>query len=164
MTALEFIVEMQWTFLLLIILVVLVVAMIRSKGFREAALNRRWKVGPSGLEVEPITPAALQAATATDEEITAVAGDDEVDVTTFRREAVEELMRTGAHWGWYQAQMGFKNPPDPVIMWHEDGSPEIKFGVGSAPNRDSQLERWLIQHRNRTVHRRPDGQNGDLLP
>jgi hypothetical protein len=53
------------------------------------------------------------------------------DPTVMRRDAVEDVMRLSAQWGWEAAQMGFRSPPNPHIEWSEDGRPEIKFGAGT---------------------------------
>ncbi|MFE5021726.1 hypothetical protein, partial [Streptomyces sp. NPDC056690] len=53
MTPAEFIVETQWTLLLLIILLPLIIGMIANEEFRAAILNRRVSVSTSGIEMEP---------------------------------------------------------------------------------------------------------------
>ncbi|MGW7291876.1 helix-turn-helix domain-containing protein [Streptomyces xiamenensis] len=143
MTPAEFIVETQWTLLLLIILLPLIIGMIANREFRAAILNRRLSVSTSGIEMEPTaaTTLALATATATDEEVAAEAGASDADVTVYRREAIEELMRTAAHWGWHQLQMGCRGPPDPIFNWDADGGPTIRYASASTSLRMAMVER-----------------------
>jgi hypothetical protein len=72
MSPAEFIVETQWTLLFLLVLIPLLVAMFASQDFRNTVFARRWKLGPAGLEVEPVpgpSPEDLRAATQSDDEI-----------------------------------------------------------------------------------------------
>jgi hypothetical protein len=49
-----------------------------------------------------------------------------------RREAVEQVMRSSAKWGWEMAQRGLPEPPEMEIRWREDGRPEIHFDYNPA--------------------------------
>lgn len=51
---------MQWTFLLLIILLPLIIGMIVSREFRAAILSRRLSVSTSGIEMEPTATTAAR--------------------------------------------------------------------------------------------------------
>ncbi|MCK1813292.1 hypothetical protein MTQ13_03220 [Streptomyces sp. XM4011] len=134
MTVAEFIVETQWTLLLLIILLPLIIGMIANREFRAAILNRRVSVSTSGIEMEPsaATTAALATATASDEEVAAAISEEEAEpakpeeVTAVRREAVEELVREAAHFGARMQQAGYEPSPVPLIRWDAPKGPSIQ--------------------------------------
>ncbi|MFI9465718.1 hypothetical protein [Streptomyces xiamenensis] len=134
MTPAEFIVETQWTLLLLIILLPLIIGMIANREFRAAILNRRVSVSTTGIEMEPsaAATAALATATATDEEVArALSADDEPakpeEVTAVRREAVEELVREATRYGYEAAQGGSPVLTPPTVDWKAAGGPRIRY-------------------------------------
>ncbi|MFB7900493.1 helix-turn-helix domain-containing protein [Streptomyces xiamenensis] len=131
MTPAEFIVETQWTLLLLIVLTAFVLAMTTSKSFRNGVLTRRWKFGADGLEVEPLPGAAdaLEAVAATDEEVAQQIGDEGAgpeEVSAYRREVIEDLVGKAASWGWRAHKHDFTDTPAVEIDWEAEGGPAIR--------------------------------------
>lgn len=44
---------------------------------------------------------------------------------TVRREAVEQIVRAGAEWGYRMALLGVTPCPVPVVEWDEQGRPRV---------------------------------------
>jgi hypothetical protein len=131
-TPAEFIVETQWTLLLLIILLPLIIGMIANREFRAAILNRRVSVSTSGIEMEPTAAtAALATATATDEEVAAAIREEEdepakpEEVTAVRREAIAELVREAGRYGHEGGKRGRLFPPALWVDWDAKGGPKL---------------------------------------
>ncbi|BBB01058.1 hypothetical protein RVR_8297 [Actinacidiphila reveromycinica] len=156
MSVLEFISSLKWP------VVVLVGIFVVSRGFKRnpdmGAWFRRWldsrdvrgRVGPAEFEANlNATRDALVTAAASDDVL--AAADQPVsdllvpspDTTALRRDAVEVVMRTAARWGWDMADMGFRNPPVPVIQWDDDGTPKILFGEGASRNPTPMADRYV---------------------
>lgn len=148
-STLEFIVRVQWPLLVLLLTLIVCIAAALSKGLREVLKKIRIRLNIAGNEVEVApgqaeevaeeTAGSLAVAAKSDEELQALAekegaAQDAERVTTFRREAVEALMRDAAHWGWHQAHMGFKRPPDPYVDWDAESGPRILYGASSGPD------------------------------
>lgn len=149
MTTAEFIVETQWALIVLLALLTVTLAMVCSRSFRAAVLSRTWRIGPGGLtsELPPPNGEALQHATRTDGEVVEALGAggdsasaEQVDITTFRRGVVEALMRDAARWGWYQAQLGFRRPPDCHVDWEAEGGPRLRNDTAAANDRMSDYD------------------------
>lgn len=51
----------------------------------------------------------------------------EVDATeeAARRQAVEQLLKEAAAWGWQMARLGWSQPPVPHVTWQEDGRVQL---------------------------------------
>ncbi|WP_059007642.1 helix-turn-helix domain-containing protein [Streptomyces specialis] len=165
MTVAEFIVETQWTLLILLFLASFVLAMLFGKNFRAAVLSRTWRVGPDGLTSEAPaaldtedTVAALEAVTQSDAEIAeTLAGDEggpinEGDVAAYRREAIEELIREAVWAGWNTSQVGFTQLPPLEIEWDTEDGPRILYG-GEPRDRYMKILRRQFQRSARVVSR-----------
>lgn len=48
------------------------------------------------------------------------------------RELIERLIAVSAQWGWSMSAVGWSNPPEPIIEWSKDGTPQIVAGRASA--------------------------------
>jgi len=46
------------------------------------------------------------------------------------KQAIEDIMRVSAWWGYDMASLGFKTRPTPVVEWTEDGRPLIQYAKG----------------------------------
>jgi len=46
------------------------------------------------------------------------------------KQAIEDIMRVSAWWGYDMANLGFKTRPTPVVEWTEDGRPLIQYAKG----------------------------------
>ncbi|WP_062215809.1 hypothetical protein [Streptomyces sp. NBRC 109706] len=124
MTVAEFIVETQWTLLILLLATVLTVGMVCSEKFREAVLKRNWRAGVDGISSEVAAPASTTEAI---EAVVNPAPDDSgtEDSVSYRKGAVENLVKEAAQWGWRQARAGSDEPPAPGIDWEADGGPRV---------------------------------------
>lgn len=136
-TVAEFIVETQWTLLILLLVAALVVGMVSSERFRNAILERNVRIGTDGFSLEhpPADPATLEAATATDEEIARVVGGvgepaDEAAVTAYRREVVEQLVEDAVHFGWRMKGIGYSRVPHADVDWDAEGGPRVRHSRG----------------------------------
>ncbi|MFF3871211.1 hypothetical protein [Streptomyces sp. NPDC001978] len=147
MSVLEFISSLKWLVTLLILVVFISWRARRnpdlSNTLKTFVMSRNFRLQAFGADVEA-TRAEVETAVAgalaarTDEELAEAAepaASGEPDVAQLRREAVEAVMTSAAHWGWSMAQMGFKNPPNPAIRWDEEGQPKIVFGSSDLTRR-----------------------------
>ncbi|WP_042435599.1 hypothetical protein [Streptacidiphilus anmyonensis] len=143
MSILQFVVDTQWSLMLLVLVVVGIVWVRRMspetrRVVRGALMARGVKasVGSVSLEVgAPANVETLATAAATDDQLTKELEPSESETTEeqvqqIRRDAVERLMREAAEWGWTTAQVGFTNPPVPQIAWNGD-HPEINYAFSS---------------------------------
>jgi hypothetical protein len=71
---------------------------------------------------------------------------EEQSEAMMRREAVEQVMRSSAEWGWEMAQRGLPEPPGMEIRWREDGRPEIHFDYNPASAGRSRRSWWPLHH------------------
>lgn len=46
------------------------------------------------------------------------------------KQAIEDIMRVSAWWGYDMAKLGFRTRPTPVVEWTEDGRPLIQYAKG----------------------------------
>lgn len=144
MSVLEFISSIKWPIVALIALVLFSRAVKRSPGL--GAWVREWfdsrdmrgKFGPAEFEATASGARdAAQIAAASDDDLAELAAEgrdsasgaaEEVgraDITALRREAVEEVMRQAAGWGWSAAKAGYVELPRAVIEWDEQGRPSM---------------------------------------
>ncbi|MEZ0092869.1 putative DCC family thiol-disulfide oxidoreductase YuxK [Streptacidiphilus sp. EB129] len=154
-TILQFIVDMKWVFLTLILVGLVVVGIKRSSpatkaALRNAVISRGLKVdlpGGIGFDWSPPSSAAVAMAAAPDAQLAqSTSGEgqaptqDQVQdhVQALRRDAVEQVMREAARWGWMMARTGFQSPPVPQINWVGD-HPQITFGATAAAAQHSNL-------------------------
>jgi len=148
----------------------------------------RGKIGPTEFEATASqAQAAAQVAAASDADLVhmtepaqsgeraATATVAPQDVVALRREAVEEVMRQAARWGWSAARAGFVDLPNSTIEWDSGGRPTIVTRptardrvnrlirqLGEEP-RKSQLEQFLtdmVQRQGDTAHGQGDGNGG----
>lgn len=101
-----------------------------------ASLDTRWNVETPAEDQHPGNGAEQPAPPA--EPVRGPAPDEEL-----RRDAVEEIMRDAAGWGYDVARMRFQTRPVPEVDWSEDGRPRIRFGTGSGeePRRPIDMEK-----------------------
>lgn len=146
---LQFIVDIQWTLLFLVLLIVGIVWVRRMptttrEAVRGALLARGIKASVGSLSLEVGAPAnaeTLATAAAPDEQIAqglepSETETEEEQVQQIRRSAIEQVMREAAEWGWNMAQAGAIVRPAPQIIWNGD-QPEIDNGF-------SPIEKALI--------------------
>lgn len=186
MSVLEFVAAWKWP-------VVVLVALLYSRwALRKNPSLTAWlkklvekrdvtaELGPAKLQLStPATQADVLTAAASDEELKDAAleelaaqpgGDvdfDGLDLAGVRQSAIEAIMRDAARWGWEMAQIGFRTPPEPQIIWDRDGQPRIIFGRGSgiAPTQSGgKLDAVEARHRPdlyEAVRRRLEEMNRD---
>ncbi|MBY8882042.1 hypothetical protein [Actinacidiphila acidipaludis] len=140
MSVLEFISSLKWPVTLLILAVGLGRWWHRSPdaraSFREWIANRDIRLHLGGQELEATladTTGSMAAAAASDEQISALAhepGGPEVELEEllrWRRDAVEDVMRSAALWGFELGKSGVPRLPATTVTWSENGEPSINI-------------------------------------
>jgi hypothetical protein len=151
----EFIVAIKWP-LLILLLVTAAAWRLRSEKRRKALgdwLKRLVEsrdisltAGPAALAITSPPDRLMQSMAAAAQPIAGEAtaelpapkmkAEGEVEAeqqeTMMRREAVEQVMRSSAEWGWEMAQLGMREPPAMELRWRDDGRPEIHFDYNPA--------------------------------
>ncbi|MGP4043980.1 hypothetical protein [Streptomyces sp. 2A115] len=136
MSVLEFIASLKWP-LTVVVLALLAARMLTrtpelNKDARRMFGNKNVRLNIAGQEIE-MTHAAVNdsvaAAAQTDQDLIQRAGamppEDQRNIVQIRREAIEDVMRGGAQWGWDAAKAGFEEPPKLKIKWTAEGEPKI---------------------------------------
>jgi hypothetical protein len=99
--------------------------------------TRNIRLNLAGQELEATlaeTQGSMAVAAGSDEEIAELAGRDDTSVEAqgwtrvqLRRDAVEEVMRSSARWGYNIARAGMVSDFNPVVSWTNDGRPLISL-------------------------------------
>ncbi|MFF9625431.1 hypothetical protein [Streptomyces griseosporeus] len=168
MSWMEFIVGIKWP--LLILLLVMAGAWSMRKEERRKAMSE-WTqgflanrdisltAGPAALALTSAPPQLVDSMAVAAQPITGevstelpkptmsaqgevAGGQSEV---VMRREAVEQVMRSSAEWGWEVAQRGLREPPVMEIRWREDGRPEIHVDYDPASLARSRRHWWPLR-------------------
>ncbi|MFB7288718.1 hypothetical protein [Actinacidiphila glaucinigra] len=143
MSVLQFIASLKWPITILIGLILLTCAHKKNpepgRSFARWLGSRNLRANIAGQEFEITAPdlsGVATTVTAPDTELAqaisisanippGAAGEA---VVRFRRETVEELIRSAARWGWEIGQLGLPKPPTPQIDW-EGERPVIQYGA-----------------------------------
>ncbi|MEU5737015.1 hypothetical protein ABZ784_03335 [Streptomyces tendae] len=134
MSVLQFIAALKWPLFLLIVLGFVWWRTRRNPSLGQTtrqlieARNIRMNVGGQELELTRVEEAAAIAASS-DETIAAAAQrtdpQEDPDVVSIRREAIEQLMLRSIHWGWSTSRNDPRHRPEPMIIWDASGQPLI---------------------------------------
>ncbi|GAA2108782.1 hypothetical protein [Streptomyces synnematoformans] len=175
MSVLEFISSLKWPITVLLLATagyVIVKRDTRLRAFLKYVIsNHDMRMSALGMDMEltraeSAAESAAEIAAQPDHQLDAIANEggftvgpeghrvafESPNTRELRREAIEEVMRESAEWGWHLSRMGFKRPPIPEILWTEDGKPRITYGRSEHPTDTekqlmNRLHEWQARRR-----------------
>jgi uncharacterized membrane protein YccC len=144
---LEFISSLRWPITVLVLAGGGYWAAKHNKGLQQTLRemftkrNMRLNLGGQEFEISGVAEIAETAALAaqSDAQLARMAAEEDSprrsDVTEMRRDLLELVVQSAAHWGWRAAKAGVEMPPEPIVTWTEDGVPEIRFKEYEPPRK-----------------------------